>query len=343
MRFLLLFSRGIYSRGFALALMVGGLAVLSTRAELSPAAYKEMQDAAPEQLVLKVTSVKLTPGKDGQQVDAQATVVDVPRTATKLKTGATIALSYAHSQLPTGMVGPGPVPIVTENTTYTAFLEGGPPPAPYMPAARGQSFIAMEKTGIPNAAVDADSAKNHDFVPVSLLSLGNLPKELLAGVQLTKQNGRWFAKVSANTTAVPLLAGGETPPALIEIAPLLLLDSMARLAGLSPESQKEALSPLLNAVAELMRSGDSPIVLVYRAGTAPLNGVTLTVERAVIYVKNGDNLKPLGDALWAVRAADGKPVAQQPIWHLSTGKLSVDNPFEKTAQEISLTPKPAAK
>ncbi len=343
MRLSRLFPHSLSSRVLAVALLATGFAVFSARAELSPAAYQEMQDAAPEQVVLKVTSVKLTPGKDGQQVDAQATVVDVPRTATKLKTGDTLSLSYAHSQLPTGMVGPGPVPIVAENTTYTAYLEGGPPPAPYMPAARSHSFIAVDTTAAASAPASAQTTPSHDFVPASLTALDGLPKELLSGIQLTKQNGRWFAKISANTTAVPLLAGGDTPPALIEIAPVLLLDSMARMSGLSADSQQAVLKPLLNAVAELMHSGDSPIVLVYRAGTAAMNGATLTVERAVIYVSKGDSLKPLGDALWAVRSADGKPTPQQPIWHLSTDKLTVDNPFEKTAQEISLTPKPAAK
>jgi hypothetical protein len=107
----------------------------------------------------------------------------------------------------------------------------------------------------------------------------------------------------------------------------------------------------------LLSAGDPPVVLhyyvsavptapgvgilVYRAGsltgqTATGNS-TLTIERAVL-IQSGTN-RPLGDALWAVRPPEGSPPLPQPAWTWAPDKLTVTNPFEKTIQEISLTPK----
>ncbi|MGA2052499.1 MAG: hypothetical protein ABSH19_04225 [Opitutales bacterium] len=82
-------------------------------------------------------------------------------------------------------------------------------------------------------------------------------------------------------------------------------------------------------------------ILVYKAGEltgqTPAGNSTLTIERAVI-IDAGTN-RPLGDALWAVRPPAGSAPLPQPEWTWAPDKLTVTNPFEKTIQEISLTPK----
>ena len=292
------------------------------RGESSPQADAAMQAAAPEVLVIEVTSVKTTPGKDGVQVDAQAKVVSVTRTKTNLIAGDVVALSYAHPTLPPfqpGSVMPsGPAQVVEANATYQAYLEGGPPPSAYMPVAERMSFEAI--------------LNPRTFTPADLTVYSND----LGQAQFTRENGRWFAKLNDAGPKLPLMATGETAPTLLENTTLGEIMKVVQI--------KQAIPPNFRAgnilVVPDSGFGMLPSVLVYEAGntTAPDDSKTvLQVERALIYDR--ETGRPVGDALWAVRGSNGGNGLPEPIWHVSFTTLTVENPFQKTIQEISLTPK----
>jgi hypothetical protein len=259
-----------------------------------------MQTAAPEAVNIKITSVDTTAGKDGDQVAARAIVLSVTRSATGLARLQKLSIAYAHTPLAAGMAGPGPVPVLENGATYTAYLTGGPDPTPYAPAAGAQSFVynvnwATPANPTPNGWMDIDLQKHPDMASFNLQPTGNYYTVTYSSRQ--GPPGTW-----------PLLATGN-PPALLHL--------------------------YYNSVV-----GAPVQILVYVGGTMPAGdpaGTILTVERAVIISLPSE--KPLGDALWAVRAPTGSPALAQPTWTWSRDSLTVTNPFEKTIQTISLTPK----
>ena len=121
-----------------LFLFLGSLPAI---AELAPPAYLALQAKAPEVIEIHVDKVKrglwISPGEV-----VTATVKKVSKTASKLKVGDVIKIRYRHVKLKGA--GPSPIPLLTKNETYPAWLrknEGGH----YEPAARGYSFRAVKR------------------------------------------------------------------------------------------------------------------------------------------------------------------------------------------------------
>jgi len=171
--------------------------VLLAQAEPTPEAYATLQSNAPEALTIEITAVTKTSQANGVQVDAQATVLKVARTATNLKAGDSIALSYVQTPPPAGVVESGEVPVVIKGFAYMAYLIGGPPPSAYGAAALGQSFV-MQK----------------DWpTPANPLPKGWADGQLM-NVRISQNGSQYFAVYGKPEANWPLLAAGE-PPGLL--------------------------------------------------------------------------------------------------------------------------------
>jgi hypothetical protein len=170
---------------------------LALRAELSPEAYQQMQNGAPEQLAILVTDVVKTPQADGLQVNATATVIDVEHSASGLSGGNLITLSYVQVPLRAGTVGPAPVSVVVKGVTYTAYLQGGPPPSTYLPVAQGQSFIIQKDWPTPT-----------NVLPKGWVDSGK------KSIQITQNGTQYFVDVGAPVLHIPLLTAGGPPVVL---------------------------------------------------------------------------------------------------------------------------------
>jgi hypothetical protein len=134
-----------------MSVLLGWIALLGlcpvARTEMAPEFYKQMQQAAPEQLRIQVVSVRESwqnaPNGDtyasrGADVRVVARVVGVDRTRTGLRAGMTIRISYWHDTR--RLAGPGPVPIVRTGTAYPAYLQKDAKTGEYAPAAGHASF-----------------------------------------------------------------------------------------------------------------------------------------------------------------------------------------------------------
>lgn len=115
----------------------------SSRAELSPQAYRSYQEDSPEALTIKVRSVKIVEKKEDRvtlsEVTAQAEVTSVTRSASGLHPGDTIRITYTVSNYDQPILGGSQPDLLREGGAYPAFLEkteGGT----YAPAAAGYSF-----------------------------------------------------------------------------------------------------------------------------------------------------------------------------------------------------------
>ena len=135
-----------FRRPLALLLVLGLAAAQHALAALPPSAYKPDQDAAPEALVIAVLSVKSEVNKDREStrthVEARARVVEVKRTASGLKVGDEIAISYTNLELKRDerRVGPGSyIPVLEEGKVVPAYVKGNQKTG-YMPAAQIYSF-----------------------------------------------------------------------------------------------------------------------------------------------------------------------------------------------------------
>lgn len=117
---------------------------LPLEAELPPSAYREVQDAAPESLVIAVESVakKEVPTQFGirTEIVAKAKVTAVKHSASGLKPGDKIEIAYTHQSYTEPRPGPGEPTIVKEGETYPAFLSKDEKSGTYRIAARGASF-----------------------------------------------------------------------------------------------------------------------------------------------------------------------------------------------------------
>jgi len=278
--------------------------------------YQQMQDSAPEVVVIRVTNVKTEVGTPADKsvntaplmVTAQAAVIRVIRTATNLKTGSVIYLLYGHVPPSPGQSSFAPIPILNNNAEYTAYLAGGPADKnPYRPAARDQSFVddaapanhpgTAKPTGPIADPALLPSPDNPTPTGVPRLTRTNLAQFAKA----INTSGHWGVSI-ANADPLPLQTSGQGAPTLLAYYPASIR---------APDTQ--------------------PKVLVYQTGDA--TPPTPTMERALIIDNNG---RLLGDVLWALRNPVGQTPPPLPIWHWLSYKLEVEDPGTHVAQAILL-------
>lgn len=282
--------------------------------------YKQMQASAPEAVVIHVTSIKTEVGKPEDSsvesaplmVTAQAVVIRVIRTATDLKNGSVIFLLYGHALPAPGQSSYVPIPVLKNNTEYTAYLAGGPPNKnPYRPAAGAQSFIDSAAQAANSQGATTPSGPLAD---PTLLPTPDNPTPM--GVpRLTRANLAQFAKTSS--------AGGRWGVSIANADPLTL-----QTTGTG--------GPTLLAYypAAIRAPATQPKILVYQTGDAdPNDPRALTTERALIIDDQG---RLLGDVVWAWRVGDGQTPVPLPIWRWSTYKLEVEDPGTQAVQTILL-------
>jgi hypothetical protein len=113
-------------------------------AELPPDVYKADQARSPEALSIKVTRVEIEKKKESggarSNIRAQAQVLGVKRSASKLKAGDTITISYSHFRHDQPIAGPSEPDVLEEGRMYPAFLAKNARTGDYTLAARGYSF-----------------------------------------------------------------------------------------------------------------------------------------------------------------------------------------------------------
>lgn len=126
----------------ALCAVFAALIALPARAELPPDAYRDMQQAAPEALTVRVAEVDVSICWfwlcDGRDVTVEAEVTAVQRSAAGLAPGAKITIRYRNVPLD-GRSGPRPIRIVAEGERTPAWLEKTDE-GHFRAAARGASF-----------------------------------------------------------------------------------------------------------------------------------------------------------------------------------------------------------
>lgn len=137
-----------FRKGAAFAVLAAMLPAAAVRAELPPQAYKQRQAAAPEVLVIRVTSVKTT---ETQRADhklianvVEAKVEHVARTSRGLKPGAAIKIMYTQRRYNQPIAGPSEVPTLDESEIRPAYLAWDKDLEAYSPAAGGFSFKKVE-------------------------------------------------------------------------------------------------------------------------------------------------------------------------------------------------------
>jgi hypothetical protein len=112
------------------------------QAELPPSVYQELQEKSPEALNIKVESVKTDKSEEPTltrlSITAEARVEKVTRSASGLKPGDKIRISYTYVNHKQPIVGPSEPDLLKEGRSYPAFLTGKD--GVYTPAARGYSF-----------------------------------------------------------------------------------------------------------------------------------------------------------------------------------------------------------
>jgi hypothetical protein len=147
--FLLCFGRRLGAFALAAGLAMVFAPATPTQAEIDPKYYREWQLKAPEQLTVRVETVKpvvtTQPHRSGDgllihtRVEAEATVERVARSASGLKPGDSIRIQYTATRAEPPMAGPRPIPVLRRGETYPAFLLGVSKGL-YAPAAKGASF-----------------------------------------------------------------------------------------------------------------------------------------------------------------------------------------------------------
>ena len=134
-----------------LAFMTSAFVTTTTQAEMPPSAYLSFQHDAPEALEVEITAVEQSTAETKEAIITSvvlaAKVLNVKRTATKLKPGAIITIKYEHreSKMP-GWAGPSAVPILVKGDKYPAYLtQTGEKPSVYEPAAGGYTFRTLKE------------------------------------------------------------------------------------------------------------------------------------------------------------------------------------------------------
>ena len=117
---------------------------LSTHAELPPSVYKDLQDKSPEALTIKVESVRISTTDEPRfkrlDITAEARVETVIRSASGLKPGDAIRISYVRLDHKQPLAGPSEPDILQKGRSYPAFLAKAEKDDVYTMAARGYSF-----------------------------------------------------------------------------------------------------------------------------------------------------------------------------------------------------------
>ncbi len=109
-------------------------------AELPPSAYEAMQAKAPEFFEVEILRSDVKPGTNEKKITLTAHVAKVFRSATGVTEGALITITYSEVNRPKGWVGPGRVPVLKDGDKKVAYLEKGPKPNEYLPAAGAMTF-----------------------------------------------------------------------------------------------------------------------------------------------------------------------------------------------------------
>ena len=131
-------------RALVVVAVVLGVALARAGAELPPDVYKADQARSPEAISIKVTRVEIEKKKQSNgtrlRIVAEAQVLGVERSASNLKAGDSIKISYSHFYHDQPIAGPSEPDILEEGRMYPAFLAREPASNHYVPAARGYSF-----------------------------------------------------------------------------------------------------------------------------------------------------------------------------------------------------------
>ncbi len=117
---------------------------LSTHGELPPWVYKDLQEKSPEALMIKVESVRISTTDEPRfkrfDITAEARVETVVRSASGLKPGDVIRISYMHLDHKQPLAGPSEPDVLQKGRSYPAFLAKAEKDEVYTLAARGYSF-----------------------------------------------------------------------------------------------------------------------------------------------------------------------------------------------------------
>jgi len=122
-------------------------AVLPARGELPPYVYQDLQAKSPEALTIKVESVSIAasdePTLKRLTITAGARVEKVLRSASGLKPGDAIRISYVRLEHKQPMPGPSEPEVLQKDRSYPAFLVKAEEDEAYSLAARSFSFRAL--------------------------------------------------------------------------------------------------------------------------------------------------------------------------------------------------------
>jgi hypothetical protein len=119
---------------------------LSARGELPPYVYQDLQAKSPEVLTVKIESVSIAtsdePTLKRLTITAEARVEKVIRSASGLKPGDAIRISYVRLEHKQPMPGPSEPEVLQKDRSYPAFLVKAAEDQVYSLAARSFSFRA---------------------------------------------------------------------------------------------------------------------------------------------------------------------------------------------------------
>jgi hypothetical protein len=119
-------------------------AALSTHGELPLSVYKDLQEKSPEALTIKVKSVRISTTDEPRfkmlDITAEARVETVIRSASGLKPGDAIRITYVHLDHKQSLAGPSEPDALQKGRSYPAFLAKAEKDEIYTTAARGYSF-----------------------------------------------------------------------------------------------------------------------------------------------------------------------------------------------------------
>jgi hypothetical protein len=130
-------------KALLVAAVVLCVAVSRGAAELPPDVYKADQAKSPEAVTITVTRVGIQKTKESRgtrsSIAAEAKVVKVQRSASNLRVGDKVRISYSHFRSDQPIAGPSEPDVLEKDRTYPAFLQKTAT-GDYAPAARGYSF-----------------------------------------------------------------------------------------------------------------------------------------------------------------------------------------------------------
>jgi hypothetical protein len=109
---------------------------------LSPSAYENLQEKAPEHLEIQVLLAEINPAEvaGDLSVRAEGRVEKVHRTGSGIKEGDIIVILYSVRESPAGQPARGEIPLLAEGESRVAYLEKSGKPLEFRPAAAAMSF-----------------------------------------------------------------------------------------------------------------------------------------------------------------------------------------------------------